>query len=138
MQEGWHGDEYLILFDASEVPDASARYDIASSLPGYEVIGLRGWDDLIIRDAAGATFTVPTVPVISSELEPFQIPIDVARLAPDARFAGRIKWYTQPMVFGGDPEAEENLTWVDRDQHSQLVRWWNEKYRELASDNSEQ
>jgi hypothetical protein len=53
MREGWYGEEYLVLFDASEVSEASVRYDIASSLPGYEVLGLRGWDDLIVRDTAG-------------------------------------------------------------------------------------
>ena len=75
MREGWYGgDDYLILFDASEVPQASVRYDLASSLPGYEVLGLRGWDDLIVRDQAGVLFTVPTIPPVPIYLEPFQLP----------------------------------------------------------------
>jgi hypothetical protein len=74
MKVGWYGDEYLVLFDASEVAGASLRYDIASSLPGYEVLGLRGWDDLIVADPSGAHFTVPAVPILAMYLEPFQLP----------------------------------------------------------------
>jgi hypothetical protein len=132
MQEGWHGEEYLVLFDASEAPQASARYDIARSLPGYEVVGLRGWDDLIVRDPAGALFTVPTVPLLPSDLEPFQLPESSTALERDPRFTGRIKWYVTPIVFGGDPGAGENLIWVDHERHSQLVRWWNDQYRQLT------
>ena len=47
-------------------------------------------------------------------------------LKPDSRFAGKIKWYVKPIAFGGDPDIETNLTWVDHEQHSQLVRWWND------------
>ncbi len=137
MQEGWYGDEYLVLFDASEAPRASVRYDIDRSLPGYEVLGLRGWDDLIVRDPAGVLFTVPTVPAVPSYLEPFQLPESGTVLKGDPRFTGRIKWYVTPIVFGGDPGVAENLTWVDHEQHSQLVQWWNDKYRELADEESE-
>ena len=34
--------------------------------------------------------------------------------------------------FGGDPNDPANTTWVDREQHGQLVAWWNERY-ETAS-----
>ena len=133
MLEGWNGDDYLILFDPSEVPDASVRYELSSSLPGYEVLGLRGWDDLIVRDPAGGLFTVPTVPILAEYLEPFQLPESGTRLKRDRRFTGRIKWYVTPIVFGGDPSGDENMTWVDHEGHSQLVRWWNDKYRELEN-----
>jgi hypothetical protein len=137
MREGWHGEEYLVLFDEAEVLEASVRYDIASSLPGHEVLGLRGWDDLIVRDPVGLVFTVPTVPLSLNHLEPFQLPDRSTELVHDPRFTGRIKWYVQPVAFGGEPELGENLTWVGREQHAQLVRWWNDKYRELASGKSE-
>jgi hypothetical protein len=137
MQEGWHGEEYLVLFDVSEVPHASVRYGIASSLSGYEVLGLRGWDDLIVRDPAGLLFTVPTIPAVPIYLEPFQLPDSGTLLKHDPRFTGRIKWYVTPIVFGGDPEEAENLTWVDHEQHSQLVQWWNDKFRELANEKPE-
>lgn len=74
MREGWYGDNYLILFDESEVPSASERYAISTSLPGYQVLGLSGWDDFIVRSAAGQTYSVPTVPVDERYLTPFHVP----------------------------------------------------------------
>jgi hypothetical protein len=49
----------------------------------------------------------------------------------DDRFAGKIKWYVTPLVFGGDPKIGDNLVWVSHEEHAQLVRWWNEQYRAL-------
>jgi hypothetical protein len=49
-------------------------------------------------------------------------------LLPDVRFTGRIKWYTKPIVFGGDPGPGENLSWVDHELHARLVQYWNREY----------
>jgi hypothetical protein len=129
MIEGWQEDDYLILFGEDESRRASTRYRIETLLPGFEVIGLRSWDDFIVRDAEGSTFTVPTVPCQRSELAPFRRPDDGTPLVHDERIAGKIKWYVTPVVFGGDPGVGENLIWVTHDQHPQLVGWWNEQYR---------
>jgi hypothetical protein len=57
-----------------------------------------------------------------------------SELIPDERFTDRIKWYTTPIVFGGDPNLGENVTWVTHDQHVKLVGWWNKQYRDLTPD----
>jgi len=44
---------------------------------------------------------------------------------------GKIKWYIKPVLFGGEPELSDNIKWVELDQHAQLVRFWNQKYREI-------
>jgi len=54
-------------------------------------------------------------------------------LNPDARFSGKIKWYVKPIVFGGDAGVGENLVWVSHEEHAQLVKFWNDKYRTLKS-----
>jgi len=131
MNEGWLGDDYLILFDEAEVAVASDRYAISQLLPGYQVLGLRGWDDFILRDSAGQTYSVPTVSVNTKYLSPFNLPETKLSLRPDPSFSGRIKWYVTPIAFGGDPSVGENLIWVTHEQHAQLVRWWNDKYRSL-------
>ena len=133
MIEGWHGDNYLVLFQDAEVASACLRYRIDEYLPGYQVIGLRGWDDLIVRDTAGHAFSVPVVPLDRSYLVPFQMPPLTVQLQADDRFTGRIKWYIKPVVFGGDAAVGENLSWVDHEQHGQLAIWWNKMYRDLAS-----
>ena len=63
MREGWHGEDYLVLFDESELAAASDRYEMVRLLPGFVILGLRSWDDFIVRDTNGETYSVPTLPV---------------------------------------------------------------------------
>jgi hypothetical protein len=133
MNEGWVGDDYLILFDESEVATMTERYAFSQFLAGYQVFGLRGWDDFIVRDSQGRTFSIPSVPLEPKYLSPFAIPERMEDLRPDARFRGKIKWYLKPTVFGGDPSAKENMRWVSLEEHAELVRWWNDLHRSLTN-----
>jgi len=133
MTEGWFGDDYLISFNEAEIASASDRYSISRFIPGYQVIGLRGWDDLIVKDSAGLAYTVPSVPMDSGFLSRCVLPEAESSLVPDERFFGKIKWYVQPIVFGGDPNLEKNVTWVNHEQHAQAVEWWNDLYRSARS-----
>lgn len=63
MQEGWLREDYLILFDESEIAATNGRYDIAAHFTGFQIIGLKGWDDFILRNGEGQQFTIPTVPL---------------------------------------------------------------------------
>ncbi len=74
MTEGWFGDEYLISFNAAEIASASDRYSISRFIPGYQLIGLRGWDDLIVKDSVGLVYTVPSVPMDSGFLSRYFFP----------------------------------------------------------------
>ena len=132
MNEGWFQDDYFILFTESERASQSHRYGIATALPGYTVIGLRSWDDLIVVDNTGDAYTVPAVPIDLQYLSPCTIP-ESTSLEPDGRFTGKIKWYVKPLVFGGDPNDKDNVTWVSHDQHAELVSWWNQQYRALKA-----
>ena len=118
MTEGWYGDDYLILFSESEVASASERYSIPQMLPGYQLWGLRGWDDFLLRDSAGHIYSVPTIPADPRHISPFAMPEGAALLRLDERFSGKIKWYVKPLVFGGDASVGENLTWVSHEQRS--------------------
>lgn len=131
MQEGWSGEDYLILFTESEAAERSKQYGITDFLPGYVIVGLRSWDDFIVKDSSGNTFTVPTIPLSAEHLSRFPIPLDSASLEQDKRFIGKMKWYQKPLVFGGDASTSDNLRWVDHEAHPPLVRYWNEVYRQL-------
>ena len=137
MNEGWYGDDDLILFAEPEIREAGKRYAISEFLPGLQVVGLRGWDDFIVRDTDGRTYSVPTVPVELQYLKPFSLPDPALVPEPDERFRGKIKWYTKPVVFGGDPNFGDNMTWVSHEEHAQLVRWWNDLYRSTANNKSD-
>ena len=130
MKEGWLDDDYLILFSEGEVDAVSSKYGISQSLPNHRIVGIRGWDDFIVRDSRGVLYTVPTVPLSNDHMEPFRLPENVS-LKTDNRYSGNIKWYVKPIVFGGDPKNSENLIWVSHEQHAQLVAWWNNQYRAL-------
>lgn len=132
MKEGWVGEDYLVLFDEDEVAQVTARYGVGLHLPGHLVIGIRGWDDLIVCDSAGSAHLVPSVPLDPLHMTPYEVPRQSA-MKQDGRFAGKIKWYVQPLVFGGDPNAGPNVSWVTHVQHGELVAWWNSKYRELKA-----
>jgi hypothetical protein len=101
MQEGWLNDDYLILFDDEhEAETAADRYALASTLPGFRLIGLRGWDEFLVVDEKGGVFSVPTVPLDRNELALFRMPAGAVELERDDRFAGKIKWYVKPVIFG--------------------------------------
>ena len=132
MNEGWFDEQYVVLFSEAEAVVAAARFRVADALPGYSVLGLVGWDDFILRAPVGETYSGPTVPLAREHLKPYQVP-PASSLEPDSRFVGRVKWYAQPLVFGGHPNAKDNVVWVTHEQHPPLVVWWNAKYRELKA-----
>jgi hypothetical protein len=133
MREGWHHDEYLMLLGSTEVHPVSGQYAITRWLPGYRMIGVRGWDELLVQDQAGRVFSVPAIPIRAEHLEPFDLPPPDAELVPDSRFSGKIKWYLQPLVFGGSPSEESNIHWVTLEQHAPLVVLWNDRHEKLGS-----
>lgn len=133
MREGWVGEDYLILFEGDEREAKSANYLLSELLPGYKLVGLRGWDDFIVGDNAGHLFTVPTVPVSTTCLAPFQLPSEDQAWKEDERCRGKIKWHVKPLLFGGDPTSHQNQAWINHDQHAQLVQYWNNMYRSMKS-----
>lgn len=137
MTEGWQKEDYLILFDERESADLSLRYELNKYLVGYEIVGLKGWDDFIIEGVGGRLFTIPTVPLAPDHLSPLGFAIDHGHLRQDNRVRGRIKWYTTPLIFGGDPTADANMAWVDLEQHIQLVNWWNRLYQTVKDRSAE-
>ena len=61
MNEGWLGEEYIVLFE-EKAPELERAYGLADFLPGYKLLGLRGGEDFIVEDNNGSLFTFPTVP----------------------------------------------------------------------------
>jgi hypothetical protein len=137
MREGWFGNEYVVIFDRSEVAAASERYEFHKALPGFTLLGLFNWDNFIVRDPKGVLCKVPTVPLDDKYLAEFELTVDDPTLQPDGRFVKKIKWYVTPLIFGGDPDANDNVTWVDHEKHAELVKSWNAKYREQSANDGD-
>ena len=131
MREGWCDDAYWSLCeDQKEAEQLTAVYGLAEYLPGYFIVGLKGWDDFILADPEGHHFLAPTVPLERASVAPFRFPAESMRLESDDRLTMKIKWYVQPIRFGGDPSAKENIAWLSRDEHVQAVKWWNRFYND--------
>ena len=131
MREGWSNDNYWSLSeDQAESERLTDIYGLADYLPDYIIVGLKGWDDFILCDHASQYFLVPTVPLVRTYIEPFRFPAEPMRLELDERFTNKIKWYVQPIVFGGDPTDESNMLWVSQEWHAQVVKGWNKRYLE--------
>jgi hypothetical protein len=131
MREGWCNDDYWSLCeDQEEAEQLTATYGLGDYLPGYVIVGMKGWDDFILCNREGQYFLVPTVPLERGSLAPFQFPVASLRLESDDRFTGKIKWYVKPVRLGGDPAAKDNVRWLSQDEHVQAVRWWTKFYRE--------
>src|SRR5207247_10859148 len=111
MTEGWCGDDYLILFEQDALSLEQA-YGLTAALPGYHLVGLRGWDDFIVEDAAGARFTVPTVPLLAPYLKPFTIP--KTKPDPDDRIGGKITVEMTRNGSGGHPNRGNKLRGAPR------------------------
>lgn len=106
MREGRHDDTYLILFEEqAEAVMMTERYGLFDLLPGFMVVGLRGWDDWIVRDGGGHFYTVPTVPIAREHMEQFDLDVDLANFEADEQMHGKIKWNVTPLIFGGKPNA---------------------------------
>jgi hypothetical protein len=134
MKEGWHSDDHFILFESKEEAKlATSRYGVSDHLPGYFVVGLKGWDDFILCDMDSNYYTVPTVPIAKEEIRPFSFPAETLKLKSDDRFSNKIKWYIKPIVFGGSPTEKENMIWITHEQHIEAVRFWNKTYFEIKN-----
>jgi hypothetical protein len=44
---------------------------------------------------------------------------------------------THPVLFGGNPTDRQNITFVTRLQHSELVTFWNRKIIEIKNQKNE-
>ena len=128
MREGWFEDYYLIIFDEDESLIALKEYGFELNFQEYKLIGLIGWDDFILFKN-DQFLIVPTAPTTIEylSLSPFQEMPEF--LEHDESLNGNIKWYTTPLIFGGDPSSEENISWVNHKQHRELVVFWNNQYK---------
>ena len=133
MNCGWHDDNHFILFNGEESDEFGPAYGFPDFLPGFRVAGVFNCDDFIVTDSHSSAFTVPTVPLNEQHLKPFHQDFRRVELTQDSRTAGKIKWYLNPIVFGGDPQLDSNIQWVNVGQHTALVKWWNQKYREIKA-----
>ncbi|MGE9293812.1 MAG: hypothetical protein ACQKBW_09385 [Puniceicoccales bacterium] len=137
MKEGWYGNEYLVLFEGEEIEARTNDYAIPTYMPGHTLLGLAAWDNFIVReDKTGKVYKVLTLPMRPEYREPCDIDLADAefKLDRDARYYQKVKWYIDPVVFGGDPEPGENMVWLPHKEHVEAVLYWNNIFENMAPD----
>jgi len=127
MNEGWQNDDHLIVLTEDESAIAMTAYNFDGSIPGYPVIGLKGWDEFIVIGPSSDAHVVPTVLLDAYQAAPYALPQEIS-LQSDSRFAGKIKWHLKPLVVGGSALDETNVAWISHAQRAEVDRWWNEQY----------
>jgi hypothetical protein len=133
MKEGWFNDNYWAICETpQEAKDITVLYGLTDYLPGYSIVGMKGWDDFILADWESQYHIIPVLPLDRKYLKPFHFPAQTFRLEKDERFTRKIKWYVQPTVFGGDPSSEGNILWLSLDEHAKAVKWWNKLYLDVV------
>lgn len=144
--EGWIADRYLVLFRIEDLDALNQAYEVAELAPGFLLIGSNGMGEAVgfdLRDGAEAIVRLPFVGMnwgyASSAGASFDgflaAPPESEKFeaqAPSERTLGEELHHIHPLTLGGDPEALSNLINVSRQQHVELVRWWNRLIRDLG------
>ncbi|MEM9400752.1 MAG: hypothetical protein AAF984_11140 [Verrucomicrobiota bacterium] len=129
MQEGWLGNEYIVLFEEDEISQKSVAYNVEQLLPGHRILGLISWDDFLVVDqATEQVYRVPTIPASLMNRKIWTADIKTDEFCHDQRYTGKVKWHVRPTALGGNPESSKNLVWISHDEHPELVKYWNEMH----------
>ncbi len=127
MNEGWGGEEYFIKFSEMESEEFARGYSLDSYIEGYELLGIKGWNDFILLKD-GQLFSCPTVPIDTAYIELLNGDVLPGCLQSSSDLKGKIKWYIKPLIFGGSV-GKSNEQWVDFELHMKLVNYWNNQYK---------
>jgi hypothetical protein len=130
MVQGWNNSNYLFLVEnKDESFEFTIKYKFNEFLPEFQFVGILNWDEFLVADSNSKHYVIPTIPLDVKYLTPIPDFDQEFNLIPDQKLFNLIRWHVMPVVFGGDPTSEENIKWIDLDQHVDVVIWWNEQYR---------
>jgi hypothetical protein len=132
--EGWLSKNYYILFSNEEKQLYWEQHHLKKYLPDFDVFGLFNWDYFIINKSNKLYAIVPTVPLMEKYITVFTYINRSMLLTQDPKQKGKIKWYKNPLVFGGNANDPDNITMIKMEKHAKLIEEWNKTYyRSIAS-----
>jgi hypothetical protein len=145
--EGFVGNTYVIFFAAEDVLSLNAAYHVSDLAPGFFLIGSNAIGDAIVFDCRTAVcrlVLVPFIPLMPDVAEPIGSSITEfldaqlldapdPPLKPNPAAIGKEVHDIKPMAFGGDPNDLANKAFVPRQQHAELVVFWNQTYQRLTA-----
>lgn len=134
--EGFVGGRYVILWSIQDLAELNRAYEVETYAPGLLLFGSNGGGEAY---AFSGGATVVRVPFVGMSLELVELVGpgfgDLFPRAADRRetdqprsnpaTVGKEVFEIHPIILGGDPADPANKVVVAREQHCELVRYWN-------------
>jgi len=144
--EGFLGDEYLRFYPADQLILLNNAFCIQEFIPGRFIFGSNGGGEawaFDLRIKPTAVVKVPFIPMHDKYSHSFGTFEEfIPRLAStrhkteqrrvNPALIGKEIHESKPIVFGGDPVANDNKAYLTTAEYAPYVVWWNRKYRELT------
>ncbi len=139
--EGFIGEKLLILWKAEELAQFNREYEVNQYAPGFILFGSSGGGEDYGFDVQSAAMPIVRIPFIGMErryaehvAEGFRDLFGQAGgraigAAPDPRSRNMECVEITPVMLGGDPINPDNKAWLTRQQHFEMVRYWNRAIR---------
>ena len=143
--EGFLSDDlYMVLWPAEQIHHLNEAYGVRQYAPGLLLFGSNAGGDAYAFDMREQTKPVVTVPFVGMDLKrvEFIAPslLEVLRLTmrqghghaarPD--LFGKEVFEIKPIILGGHPTDPRNKAIVGRQEHIELVRYWNRLIRSVG------
>jgi cell wall assembly regulator SMI1 len=146
--EGFIGEHYLILWKVEVLSDFNDGYEISKYAPGFIVFGSNGGGDGFAFDTRTSPYRVMQVPFVGMSADDgFRVAENFNELLTrmfetmdrssklgrksEPTLRGREIFEIKPVLLGGNPTDLENKTILTRDQHMEVVRYWNKVVSDL-------
>lgn len=135
--EGFLGEEYIILWRAEELAQLNKAYEAERYAPAILLFGSSGGGEAYGFDTHAEPACVVRLPFIGMERRHLgPVTRDFTDLFSRGAALSMREQHRplqremelveiKPIIFGGDPVDPENKMWVTREQHIELVRYWN-------------
>jgi cell wall assembly regulator SMI1 len=146
--EGFIGEHYVILWKAEELSNFNDGYEVSKYAPGFFMFGSTGGGDGFAFDTRASPYRVMQVPFIGMSLDDeFRVAGSLNQLLEqmhgtmdrsselprksEPMSRGKEIFEIKPVLLGGSPTDLENKVILTRDQHMELVRFWNKVVGDL-------
>jgi hypothetical protein len=146
--DGFIGEHYLILWSAEELSIFNEGYEVSKHAPGLLIFGSTGGGDGFAFDTRTSPYRVMQIPFVGMGVaEEFLVAGGFNELldamhettAPRSQSPNKVRWPRQeifeikPVLLGGSPTDQENKAVLTRDQHMEVVRYWNNVVSKLRN-----
>jgi cell wall assembly regulator SMI1 len=148
--DGFIGTGYFILWRAEELCKFNDGYEVSKYAPGLVLFGSNGGGDGFAFDTRASPYRVMQVPFVGmSRADEFRVAGSFAELLMRQRekkahssqrssksnptLRGKEMFEIKPIILGGSPTDPENKVALTRDQHMEVVRYWNKLVSNLRN-----